>query len=183
MHVSGTIIIAILVLTLFLTYITGLKYAVTDTFTRTRLNMTSFFLFIVATLTISFWPYALASVPYTAPAALLGVIIGYVVGVREAERKLMMLGLNNYLEHFAHIHIKDLKELRWWSIVNFYSVMGALLLINLVGFSNVILKGKESWVITTCAVGAFLLGTIVPYLLHLWSIKYRQKKRSATSDA
>jgi hypothetical protein len=167
---AGIVIAAIALLTMFLVFSTSLKYVVHSTFERTRLVMTAFFVFIVTTLTLAFWPYALASLRYSIPAALAGALMGYIVGVREAERRIMMEGLNHYLEHFAHVHITDLKELRWWSIVNFYTVMAALILINFVGLSTVIFRGRESWALTTCAIGAFLLGSIVPYLVHLWGL-------------
>jgi hypothetical protein len=175
-------ILAIIGLTVFLIYVTALKYVIGSPFVRTRLIMTSFFVFIVVTLTISFWQYALVSLKFTVPTALVGMLVGYVVGVREAERKLMAQGIEHYLEHFAHVHIMDLQKLHWWSLINFYSIMGGLLLINLVGLSTVIFKGRESWAIATCAVGAFLLGSIVPYLVHLWSIKHKQKNKSTTSE-
>ena len=163
------ITLAIVGLTAFLSFVTALKYGMSNPFARMRLIMTAFFAFIVATLTFAFWRYTFASLPYTVPAFLVGVAMGYVVGVREAERRLAAEGLSHYISHFAHIHIEDLKELRWWSLINFYTVMGALLLINFVGLSTVIFDGRESWAIATCVFGAFLIGTIVPYLVHLWS--------------
>ena len=172
----STVIVAIVTLTAFLVFITALKYAVADTFLRSRLIMTAFFLFIVTTLTVSFSEYAFASIPYSVPALLIGMVVGRVVGVREAERKMMAQGAEHYLEHFTHIHIDDLKKLRWWSIVNFYTVLGALGLINLIGLSTVIFNGREEWILATCAVGAFGLGTLAPYLWHLWSIKKRNER-------
>ena len=94
----------------------------------------------------------------------------------------MLQGIEEYMEHFAHIHFHDIKSLTWWSFINFYSVMGALLLINLVGLSNVIFEGAELWAITTSIFGAFLIGTIVPYLAHLWSIKARHQSSSTTRE-
>jgi len=91
--------------------------------------------------------------------------------VRTAEEKLHAQGLRYYMKHFAHIHAFDLQNLTWWSVINFYTVMGGLLMINLVGLSNVIFDGAEGWAIATSAVGAFLIGTIIPYLFHLWSIR------------
>ena len=166
----ASIIIVIALLALFLIFITGLKYVVVDQFARTRLIMSSFFIFIVATLSISFWPLAAATLPYSIPALLVGVLIGYVLGVRTEKQKLRMQGMRRYMEHFAHIHIKDFESLEWWSVINFYSVMGGLVLINLVGASNVLFNGAEAWAILTSAFGAFLLGTIVPYLVYLWSL-------------
>ncbi len=171
MEIPGEVIGAIAMLTVFLSFILVLKYAIKDSFARTRLVMTGFFWFIVATLTLAFWDYRFISLPYAVPAWFAGMFVGYVVAVREAERRLMAHGLNRYLEHFTHVHIADLKSLRWWSIINFYTVMGALLLINLIGFSTVILRGNEQWILVTCAVGAFLLGTIFAYLGHLWGLK------------
>ncbi len=170
MATATTITLILAGLTVFLVFSAALKYTELSNFARMRLIMTAFFFFIVATLTAAFWHYTLASLPYTIPAALIGALVGYVVGVREAERRLMAHGFEHYLEHFAHIHSTDLQQLKWWSLINFYSVMGALVLINLVGLSTVIFAGHESWALATCAVGAFLLGTIVPYLMHLWTL-------------
>jgi len=166
-----SIIIALAVLTLFLSITVGLRYALHDNFARTRLTMTLFFVFIVFTLTISFWQFTLDTLPFTLPAALIGMLAGYVLGVRTEQQKLAMQGLQYYMEHFAHVHFRDVASLSWWSFINFYSVMGGLLLINLVGLSNVIFQGVEMWAIITSVFGAFLIGTIVPYLAHLWSIR------------
>ena len=163
--------IVIAVLTIFLTYTVGLTYTIRSNFVRTRLIMTSFFFFIVITLSISFWNFALATLPYTIPAACIGALIGYFLGVQTERNKLDAQGLELYMEHFAHIHIRDVRALNWWSLINFYSVMGGLALINLVGLSNVIFHGSEFGAIATSVVGAFLIGTIVPYLMHLWSIQ------------
>lgn len=168
---TSTIIFSLAILVLFLSYITGLKYVIENHFVRTRLIMTSFLVFVVITLTASFWRYTLDSLPFTVPALAVGAFIGYVIGVRAERAKLDAVGIQYYLEHFAHIHVSDLKALSWWSIINFYSVMGGLVLINLVGLSTVIFAGRESLAIATCAVGAFLVGTLVPYIVHLWSVK------------
>jgi hypothetical protein len=173
---------AIAVLTVFLVVSNALRYAGLSNFARTRLSMTLFFWFIVATLTIAFGDFALATLPYTIPAFCGGVIVGYLFGVREAEQKLRAQGLAHYMEHFAHIHATDFKKLSWWSFVNFYSVAGALFLINLVGLSRVIFETAPYTVVRTSAVGAFLLGTIFPYLAHLWSIKTPHQAKSTTSD-
>jgi len=177
-----SIIVAVAILTVFLSLTIGLRYAIRSNFVRTRLIMTAFFVFIVVTLTVSFWHYALATLPYTIPAALIGMVVGYLLGVRTEREKLMLQGIEEYMEHFAHIHFHDIKSLTWWSFINFYSVMGALLLINLVGLSNVIFEGAELWAITTSIFGAFLIGTIVPYLAHLWSIKARHQSSSTTRE-
>ncbi len=179
----NSITITVAVLTVFLVFITALKYGVEDEFMRTRLTMTAFFLFIVATLTISFWDYTAATLPFTIPAFLLGALIGYILGVRTEQQKLRDHGLAYYKAHFAHIHMHDVEALNWWAVINFYSVMSALVLINLVGFSTVLFRGSEDLAIATSVVGAFLLGTIAPYLLHLWSIKTAHAKSSTTSEA
>lgn len=174
---------SIALLTLFLCFAVGLKYAVLGNFERTRLVMTSFFFFIVLTLTISFWQYRAASLPYTIPAALLGMALGYALGVRTEQQKLKTHGIRHYMRHFAHVHFNDFKSLNWWSVINFYSVAGGLLLINLIGLSTVIFGGDQQSAVRTSMVGAFLLGTIVPYLFHLWSIKAPHHTRSTTSEA
>jgi len=181
-QLPASITITVAVLTIFLCFITVLKFTVEDDFTRTRLMMTAFFCFIVATITISFWQYSLVTLPFTTPAWLLGALIGYLIGVRTAEHRLKAEGLRHYTEHFAHVHIKELKTLTWWSIINFYTVMSALILINLVGLSTVIFQGSQNSAIITSSVGAFLLGTIAPYLLHLWTIKIRHPNKRTTSD-
>ncbi len=165
--VSITIVIALLAL--FLISITIFKYAVPDKFTQTRLTMSALFLFIVLTLSISFWPSAPLTLPYTVPALLLGMLLGYFIGVRTERQKLMMHGAEHYMEHFAHIEHSDFKNLTWWSVINFYSIVGALILINLVGFTNIILQGSPTFIIVTSTVGAALIGSILPYLAHLWT--------------
>ena len=181
-HLQASVILVVATLTVFLSLTVGLRYAIHDSFTRTRLGMTAFFCFIVATLTLSFWEYALMTLPYTIPSAIVGAIIGYVLGVRTEQMKLAAQGLQHYMEHFAHIHLYDIKSLTWWSFVNFYTVMGALLLINLVGLSNVIYRGAELGAIVTSMFGAFLIGTIVPYLIHLWSISVMDQMSKMTRE-
>ncbi|HVZ76116.1 MAG TPA: hypothetical protein VG934_02475 [Candidatus Paceibacterota bacterium] len=179
----SSITLTIAVLTVFLVFITALKYGIEDNFKRTRLIMTAFFLFIVATLTIAFRQYTMATLPFSAPAFLVGAAIGYFVGVRTAQEKLMAQGAAHYMEHFAHVRFEDLQAFNWWALVNFYSVMSALVLINLVGLSTVIFRQAEGWAIGTSALGALLLGTIAPYLLHLWSIRTTQATSKTTNEA
>lgn len=178
-----TITATVALLTLFLSILTALKYAVHSNFARTRAIMTLFFFFIVSTLTLSFWPFAIQTLPYSVPAFLAGCALGYVVGVRAAKEKLSMQGVEHYMEHFAHVHFHEIQKLTWWSLINFYSVMGALLLINFVGFSTVLHRDSLQWAIITSGVGAFLLGTIAPYLIHLWNIKAKHPKSNTTSEA
>lgn len=171
MEAVRTVTITIAALAAFFVYLTAVKYAVKDQFDRTRLIMTSFFMFVVFTLTLAFWPYRYASLPYVIPALAVGVGVGYFVAVRAAKERLLMEGIADYIEHATHVHMKDLLALRWWSIINFYSVMGALLIINLVGLSMVWFKDNELLAVTTCVLGAFGVGTLVPYLYHLWDIR------------
>jgi len=168
-----TITATIAVLTVFLATLTALKYAVRSNFVRTRAIMTLFFCFIVATLTLSFWPYALATLPYSIPSFVVGAALGHLIGVRAAQKKLSVQGAEHYMEHFAHIHFHEVRKLMWWSVINFYSVMSALILINFVGFSTVLQQGSLLWAEITSSVGAFLLGTIAPYLVHLWTLSAR----------
>lgn len=177
-----SILLVVATLTIFLCFITGVKYGVQNKFIRRRIIMTSFFFFIVTTLSVSFWPYALATLPFTIPAALIGALIGHLVGVRTAQEKLSAQGAAHYMEHFAHIHISEFRALTWWSVINFYSIMGALVLINLVGLSTVIFSQAQEWAIATSVVGAFLLGTIAPYLVHLWSINTTHKSNTTISE-
>ena len=177
-----SIILVIALLTVFLCFVVGLKYIEISNFMRTRLTMTAFFFFIVGTLTISFWGYRTESLPYTVPAALAGILLGYLLGVRTEQQKLRTRGLEHYMEHFSHVHLYDITSLNWWSVINFYTVMGGLLLINLVGLSTVLFSGDAQSAIRTAMVGAFLLGTIVPYLVHLWSIKAPHHTKRTTSE-
>jgi hypothetical protein len=181
-ELPSSIIITIAVLTVFLVFITALKFAVEDHFTRTRLIMSAFFFFIVATLTISYWEFFFDTLPYTIPAGAFGVLVGYLIGVRAAEAKLAAEGAARYIKHFAHIYLHDIEQGNWWSVINFYSVMGALALINLVGLTTVILHNLKPMALATSAFGAFLIGSIIPYLIHLWSIKAAHNKRITTSE-
>jgi hypothetical protein len=87
-----------------------------------------------------------------------------------------MQGLEEYMERFARIGKEDLKNFTWWSFVNFYSIMASLVLINLVGLTNVILKGSPALVIATSVVGAAFIGSIVPYLVHLWTLPRAERQ-------
>src|SRR6185312_10799789 len=117
-ELPNSITLTIALLTVFLCFIVAINYAVPDNFRRTRLSMTSFFFFIVVTLTISFWQYTLATLPFTVPAFAVGALIGYVIGVRTAEKRLNAEGTAHYMEHFMHIHTRELKKLTWWSLIN-----------------------------------------------------------------
>jgi hypothetical protein len=178
-HLPPSIIITVAVLTVFLSLILILKYAVEDAFMRTRLMMTAFFFFIVATLTISFWEFFFATLPYTIPAGLAGVVAGFIIGVPAAEERLKKEGLSRYMQDFAQIEVRGIKGFQWWSVINFYTAVSALLLINLVGFTSVLLHNLEPMALVTSAFGAFLIGSIMPYLVHLWTIK---KKGDATTQ-
>ncbi len=177
-----SIIATVAVLTIFLGFISAVRFAVEDPFTRTRLSMTAFFLFIVATLTISYWEFFFLTLPFTIPAGAFGVLVGYLIGVRTDRTKLAMQGAATYAKHFAHIHIKDIEKGNWWAVINFYSIMGALALINFVGLTTVIFHNLQPLTLATSAFGAFLIGSIVPYLIHLWSIRIRQNRSKNTSE-
>ena len=170
-QLPSSIIITIAVLTIFLIFVVALKFAVEDNFTRMRLIMTSFFLFIVTTLTLSYYEFFFATLPYTIPAGFAGVIAGFLIGVPAAEERMKKEGLARYSQDFAQIEINGVKGFAWWSILNFYTVMGALILINLVGLTTVLLHNTKPMALLTSAFGAFLIGTLLPYLWHLWSIK------------
>lgn len=177
-----SIIATIAFLTMFLSFMTVCKYAIEDVFERTRITMTSFFVFIVTTLTVSFWPHTAETLPFAVPALLVGFFVGNAAGVRAAEERLRTEGIEYYMKHFAHIDVRTGTDLTWWTVINFYTIMGALVLINLVGLSTVIFPAATSWIITTSTLGAFLLGTIFPYLVHLWSIKAKHNKSDSTSE-
>lgn len=171
---TASTIIVIALLALFLISITVFKYAIANKFLQTRLIMSALFVFIVLTLSIAFWPSATITLPYSFPAFCLGVVLGYFIGVRTERQKITVLGLEHYMERFARIDHEDVKKLTWWSVINFYSVMCGLVLINLVGFTNIILSGSPLFIIITSVVGAALVGSIVPYLAHLWTISYKR---------
>ncbi len=180
-HLPGSIILTIAVLTFFLGLTVVIKYSVEKQFSRMRLIMTAFFFFIIATLTISFWQFTMATLPFTIPAWIIGAVVGYFTGVRAAEHRLKSEGQEHYMEHFAEVEMKGGK-FKWWDVVNFYTVASALILINLVGLSTVIFRGAEGWAIITSMGGAFLLGTIAPYLVHLWRIRVTHKATITKSE-
>lgn len=171
MGTSLSVIAVIALLALFLIALTVAKYAVKSAFVRTRLIMSGLFGFIVLTLSISFWQSAFMTLPFTIPSLLLGVALGYHIGVRTERQKIMVHGIEHYMEHFAYIDPAEVRKLTWWTVVNYYSIMAALIVINLIGFTNVILKGSPLFIIVTSCVGAALIGSILPYLAHLWSIR------------
>jgi hypothetical protein len=183
MGIASAITIDIALLALLLGVLTVVRFAVSSNFLRARLIMTALFCFVVMTLSISFWPYAAITLPYTIPTWVVGTLIGYFFGVTTERQKLATQGVVHYMEHFAHIHIMDIAALNWWAVINFYTVLGGLFLVNLLGFSTVILKGSVEAVIITSMAGAFMIGTIVPYLLHLWSVSARHHSKSTTSEA
>lgn len=168
------IIFVIATLIVFLVSLTAFKYTIKDRFSRVRLSMTAFLIFIFVTITISFLQYALYSLYFTIPAFFVGAVLGYRIGVHTERQKIATKGIEHYIEHFAHIRKADLKKMAWWSIVNFYSIIGALILINLIGLSLFIFPDLVEVALFTMTVAAFLIGTIVPYILHLWSIKHER---------
>jgi hypothetical protein len=170
-HLPPSIILTIAVLTVFFIFIVAAKFAIEDDFARTRLVMTAFFFFIVATLTICFSEFFVATLPYTIPAGAFGVLVGFLIGVPAAESRLKKEGVGRYRHDFAQIEVSGIRGFKWWSLINFYTVFATLLLINLVGFTTVLLHNLEPMALATSAFGAFLIGTIVPYLYHLWTIK------------
>jgi hypothetical protein len=163
--------VAIATLAAFLIFITILKYAMQDTFVRTRLIMTGFVAFVVIALTASFWRYTVLSLGFSLPALVVGMFVGHFVGVRAAQEKLLAQGMERYIEHITHVKLGDPQNLQWWSVINFYTIAGALVIVNLLGLSVVIFNQSQGLALTTCAVGAFLIGTLLPYLAHLWTIK------------
>lgn len=163
--------IAIATLAAFLIFITALKYAMADTFARTRLIMSAFVAFIVAALTASFWQYTVPSLGFSLPALALGMLAGHFVGVRAAQEKLVAQGVERYVEHITHVNFGDSQNLQWWSVINFYTIAGALVIINLLGLSVVLFNQSATLVFATCAIGAFLVGTLLPYLAHLWRVR------------
>lgn len=173
MHLPYSIIETIAALTAFFIFIVAAKFAVEDDFKRTRLIMTAFFFFLIVTLTICFKEFFFATLPYTIPAGALGVLAGYVIGIPAAQARLKKEGVRRYMQDFAEIETKGVRGFAWWSVLNFYTVTGALLLINLVGLTTVLLHNLEPMALATSAFGAFLIGSIVPYLFHLWAIKRR----------
>ena len=168
--------LSIALITTFLIAATAIKYGMEkSTFARNRAIMTLFVFFVTMTLGVSFWHNIMSAITYIIVSLVVGVLIGYFVGVETAKKKLTMQGLEYYTEHFAHIHIHDFKKLTWWSVINFYSVIIALFMINLIGLATVIFK-TEIWAVISLSAGAFLLGTLLPYILHLWSLTASTQK-------
>jgi ABC-type amino acid transport system permease subunit len=177
-----SIILIVAVLTAFLAFTVVMKYAIEEEFKKNRLIMTGFFFFIVTTLTLSYHEFFFATLPYTIPAGIAGVIAGFLIGVPAAEERLKKEGLARYKHDFAQLEVKGFQGFHWWSVLNFYTVMGSLILINLVGLTTVILHNLEPMALATSAFGAFLIGSILPYLYHLWSISARQNRSKTTRE-
>jgi hypothetical protein len=180
---TPAIIAVLALLAAFLISIAVSKYAFKDNFTRTRVVMSALFLFITSTLTISFWPFAVMTFPYALPALLFGIILGQSIGVRTEQLKIVEHGIEHYMERFAHISHEDVKKFTWWSLINFYSIMCGLVLINLIGFTNIILGGSKNFIIGTSVAGALFVGSIVPYLFHLWTIPFTHHRLAKKARA
>jgi hypothetical protein len=172
---TPAVIAVLALLAIFLISVAAGKYAFKDNFVRTRFIMSALFIFITSTLTISFWPFALLTFPYALPALLVGIILGQRIGVHTEQLKIV----EHYMERFAHISHDDVTKLTWWSIINFYSIMCGLVLINLIGFTNIILGGSRTFIIATSVAGALFVGSIVPYLIHLWTIPFTHHRLTA----
>jgi hypothetical protein len=56
--------------------------------------------------------------------------------------------------------------------------MCGLILINLVGFTNIILSGSPLMTLVSSVAGALLVGSIVPYLAHLWTFTMERRIRA-----
>jgi len=169
-----TVMTALAALVIFLSLITILKYAIRGNFTRTRIIMTALLAFLVITGVLAFGRYLIASLSFTVPAFLVGILLGERAGVRAAQRKIATHGIQHYMEHYAHSSKEELKALTWWSIVNFYAIMCALIMMNLIGLSRIIFDGHRGLAIAVVAFGAFLIGTILPYIIHLWRVHYER---------
>jgi hypothetical protein len=171
-HTHPEIIADLALLALFLISVAASRYAIQSNFARTRFVMTALFFYIIISLSISYWSLALQTFPFSIPAFVIGIILGEVVGVRTERQKIFMHGLEHYMERFAHISHRDLANFTWWSFINFYSISCVLVLINLIGFTTVILDRSAPLAILTSVIGAALIGSILPYLAHLWSIPH-----------
>lgn len=183
MDSSAAITLMLALLAAFLVSITIAKYAFVHRFTRIRFVMSALFIYIVATLTVSFWNVALATLPYTIPVFFIGMYLGHRIGVGAEEQKISMMGIDSYMQRFAHITHHDIRRLNWWSFINFYSIMCGLVIINLVGLTTILLDSSSRSVIFTSIIGAAFIGSIVPYLTHLWLLPYKHRRAAITLRA
>lgn len=163
---------ALAALVIFLCLVVVLKYAIKGNFTRTRIILTLLLGFLVAVVLLAFWQHIAASATTMLTAFLLGVLIGERGGVRPAQRKIATEGVRYYMEEFVHTSKEELKAFTWWSIVNFYAIMCALIMMNLVGLSRILFDGNMYLATGVVAFGAFLIGVTLPYVIHLWRVRY-----------
>lgn len=166
------VVTALAALVIFLCLVTVLKYAIRGNFTRTRIIMTALLFFLVAVVLLAFGPYITESATTMFTAFLLGLFIGERAGVRPAQRKIATDGVQHYIEHYVTDNKDEIKTLTWWSIVNFYAILCALIMMNLIGLSRILFEGHTTIAIGVVAFGAFLIGTILPYIIHLWRVRY-----------
>jgi len=180
---TATIVIDLAFLAAFLISIVIAKYSIATEFGRTRFIMSALFLYIVASLTNTYWRFALMTLPYTIPAGLIGILLGYLAGVRTERRKLMMQGAERYIERFARISKDEVATFTWWTFINFYSITAALILINFIGFTSVLMHSSKGLINATSVVGASLIGSIIPYLIHLWIFPKQGTLQNSDSEA
>jgi hypothetical protein len=166
------VVTALAALVIFLCLVTVLKYAIRGNFTRTRVILTLLLVFLVAVVLLAFWQYIAASATTMFTTFLLGILVGERAGVRPAQRKIAIDGVQHYMEHYITSNKDEIKTLTWWGLVNFYAIMCALIMMNLIGLSRILFEGNRELAIAVVALGTFLIGTIVPYIIHLWRVHY-----------
>jgi hypothetical protein len=163
---------ALAALVIFLCLVVVLKYAIRGNFTRTRIILTLLLCFLVSVVLLAFWNHIAASATTMLTTFLFGVLIGERGGVRPAQRKIATEGVRYYMEEFVHSSREELKAFTWWGIVNFYAIMCALIMMNLVGLSRIFFEENGHLATVVVGFGTFLIGVTLPYVIHLWRVHY-----------
>lgn len=155
------------------TYLLSLLYAkhtVRSSFMLTRVTVSAFVVTMFTVLFIVYWQYVVDYAVSASFALLAGTLVGHFLAVEVERHKISERGLAHYVEHYLHVHVKTLDNLEWWSVVNVHTIIVTLLLVNIIGLNELIFDSPE-WTRFIIVASNFLIGTTIPYLIHLWTIK------------
>lgn len=164
------VIISIGLLSAYFFFLLLMRHAVRNHFLITRFTITAFIVYMFATLIVVYWTPMMDNAVQGSVAFLAGLVLGRFMAVTVERRKIAEEGLSNYLEHYLHIHIKSLENLEWWSIVNVHTVIVTLIFIDLLGLNRTVYDSAPATLFIV-VLALFLVGTVIPYAVHLWTIK------------
>jgi hypothetical protein len=170
MSSQSLMISAVGFLSAYLFFLLLMKHRTRSSFALTRITLTSFVVFAFLTLFVVYWRFVIDEAVWASIALLAGTFVGRFLAVEASQKRIAEEGLGNYFEHYLHIHIKSLHKVEWYSLVNVHTIIVALVLINMLGLNELIFESPE-WTRFSIVFANFLVGTCIPYMIHLWTLK------------